>query len=623
MQKNSIAAVLIILVFLTSSGFASIGDVNQLFQTGEQAFKINNFEMAASHFAQAVKLAPQNIKSRFRYGQALFSLNRFNESFSQFQTVLENSPNNIIARVYLSENLIKLGRGPEAKAHLQWILMVQPGHVRASELLSEIADSGKETVPSGFQPLPVKDVAMTIQELEPSVEVESNQNLTVSKPVVSRAASGGKENKKEQKALPPIAIQAKNWDVLSFIAANSDSFLVNLEYGRYAIEKGDLNTAQERLKIAEKLAKKKQDTRRFLEVQILSSLVYVYSKDYLAFGKHLLKLKPLLSEQSYQSFLDIYNQARELKSDSELTRLAAGVAMGAGHYAVAAGLLQKSLAENPGDPLLINLLAEAQMQNLDYAGAEITLSEIARLDQKNAESYFNLARFYLTAVYKPEMARKCSEYGRTLNPDDPRFAVLLALLDYSEGKIDVGVARLQQLLPQLEDPSFRAVCQKIIEDGRYADSKNGSGRIDFTEVMALPGAGHAPKSSFSLIATDYLKRGSFFSAMRYFMMAQDLAEVGRTYLGLSSALHLSGEKKPAAIAAGFGLKALNTDLNQNPESSRANLYLALYHFERDELMQASQAVKRGLGGDADRNTRQRLTALLETINQPQELMKKN
>ncbi len=625
MQKNSIAAFCILLLHLVLPAFADLGEMKTIFQNGEQAFRNNNFEMAASHFARAIKLAPQDIRTRFRYGQSLFSLHRFNESYSQFQTVLENSPNNIIARVYLSENLIKLGRTEEAAAHLQWILKVQPGHARASELLGEIKNPGKESIPDGFQPLPVKDVELTADDPKIDLDETSKQVKPGKRAAATNRVENKKENKKENRkvALPPNAVAAESWDVSSFISENSNSFLVNLEYGRYAIEKGDLVTARERLKMSERLAKEQQDTRRFLEVQILTSLVYVYSKDFLAFGKHLMKLKPLLSEKSYQSFLDIYNQARELKTDSEITRLSSGVAMGAGHYAVAAELLKKALEQSPGDDLLLNLLAEAQMQNLDYSGAEITLSEIARQDQKNAESYFNLGRFYLTASYRPDMARKCSEYGRSLKPQDPRFSVLLALLDYSEGKIDTGVARLQQLLPQLDDPAFKSVCQRIINDGRYADSNNGSSRIDFAEIMALPGANHAPKSSFRLIATDYLKRGSFFSAMRYFMMAQDLAEVGRTYLGLSSALHLSKEERPAAIAAGYGLKALNEELVRNPQSARANLYLALYHFERDELMQAGQAVKRGLSSDADRNTRQRLTALLETIAQPEKMMKKN
>ena len=614
MQKNNIAAAILFFGLATSVASAAISDAGKLFQNGEQAFKNNDFEVAASRFAEAVKLAPQDTRTRFRYGQSLFSLSRYSESMNQFQTVLANSPNNIIARIYLCENLVKMGRPSEAEPHLNWILKIQPGHIRAAELLNEIKFDGKETVPEGFKPLPLKEAVQNKNENEQA------QPVKVAKTSLARKA---RKVEKPKKSLPPSAIETKTWDVASFIAANPESFMVNLEYARYSMEKGDLKTARERLAKAEKLAKNQQDTRRFLEVQILTSLVYVYEKDYLAFGKHLMKLKPLLSEQSYQSFLDIYNQAREMKNEMELTRLAAGVAMGAGHYAVASNLLKESLGQNPGDELLLSLLAEAQMQNLDYTGAESTLSEIARKDQKNAEAYFNLGRFYLTASYNPEMAKKCSEYGKSLRPDDPRFSVLLALLDYSEGKIDLGVARLRQLLPQVEDPSFKVICQRIIDDGRYADQTSGSARIDFAQIMALPGASHAPKSSYRILATDYLKRGSFFTAMRYFFLAQDLAEVGRTYLGMSSALHMGKEDRSAAIAAGYGLRALNDELSRNPESGRANLYLALYHFERDDFERANQVARNGLVGDSERNTRQRLTALLETMSQPEEAMKKN
>jgi cytochrome c-type biogenesis protein CcmH/NrfG len=615
LHRKTVAAVFIFICALNQICWGALTNINQLFSEGEKAFQVKDFKAAAQNFSKAVKLAPENLRTRFRYGQALFSLNQYSESYNQFQAILQNSPNNIVARVYLCENLIKLSRGAEAEAHLQWILKVQPGHDRAKELLSQLQNSGKEEIPSGFSPLPVKDVQVSIEE-------EAEEIQTIESAPETRTAKFSNQNfepEKKEEVLPPTAVDSNTWDVAQFIKSNEDSFLINLEYGRYSLERGDLQSARTSLARAERLAKSNQDTRKFLEVQILTSLALIYEKDFRAFGKHLMKLKPLLSKQSYKSFLNIYNQARELESEVEKVRLTAGIAMGAGHYAVASDLLKAALAQNPGDILLANLLAEAQMQNLDYRGAETTLSDIARQNQKNAESYFNLSRFYLTASYKPEMARKCAEYAKSLKPQDPRISVMLALLDYAEGRIDTGITRLKQLLPQLEDPGFKSICTRIIEDGKYADSTSGSKRIDFAEVMALPGAMHAPKSSYRLIAVDYLKNGSFFSAMRFFLMAQDLAEVGRTYLGLSSALHISGEEKSASIAAGFGLKALQDELSRNPYSSRANLYLALYHFERKEFTDAARAVKAGLNGDVDRGTGKRLTALLNSLNKTSEM----
>ncbi len=469
----------------------------------------------------------------------------------------------------------------------------------------------KEEIPDGFTPLPVKDVAIGLAEAQKEKPVVRQKAQKMTRKI-RQPGRGQKRLEEQTKDVPPAAQESNTWDVAKFVMANQGSFMVNLEYGRYCIEKGDLELAGEKLAVAEKLAIEKQNTRRFLEVQILNSLVYIYSLDFSGFGRHLVKLKPLLGKESYHSFLDIYNQARELNNETDMARLSAGVAMGAGHYAVAARLLKKAVVANPDNLLLLNLLAEAQMQNLEYRNAEATLQKIAQADQKNGESYFNLARFYLTASYKPDMARKCAMYARSLRPEDTRIGVMLALLDYAEGNIDAGLSRMHELLPRVEDQAFKAICQRIINDGKYADEAKET-KFDFIEILALPGAAHAAKSSYGLLATEYLQKGSYFSALRYFLMAQDIAEVGRTYLGLSSALNIAGEKQTSAVAAGYGLRALNEHLNREPDAARANLYLALYHFERDEFALADRAVKTGLHGNADRGTRQRLTALLNSL----------
>ena len=622
MYKKIFAAVFIFILVVSSICSASIGKNKNIFNQGEQAFHQHNYRLAAEKFAQAVKIDPDDLRTRFRYGQVLFSVNKYSDSLKQFQKILQKSPNNINARVFLCENMMKMQRAQEAKAHLEWILKVQPGHSKAENLLNKLKDGNfsqkpeattnsiesvefeKEEIPSGFQPLPIKDVD-EVQVSDSNQEFINNQEPLKQKKVAVNT---------EKRTLPPQATESQTWQIVDFLNQSSDSFLVNLEYARYAIEKDSLKIALQKLKKAEKLARNSQNTRKFLEVQILTGMVHIYKKDFSAFGQQLMKLKSMLSDESYKSFLNIYNQAGAIKEEAEKNRLAAGIAMGAGHYAVAARLLKQAVNYRPDDILLLNLLAEAQMQNLDYNGAENSLQKIAQLNQKNSEAYFNLARFYLTAVYKPEMARKCAEYAKSLQENDPRLSVILALLDYAEGKIDTGVARLQQLLPQLEDKGFKAVCNRIINDGRYADSKRTSQQIDFARIMALPGASHASIDSYGLVAADFLKRGSFFTAMKYFLKARDLAEIGRTYLGLSSALYTGGEKEAAAKAAGFGLKALDDELAKKPEHPRANLYLALYYFERDEFTMADNAIKKGLTGMGDRSTRKRLTSLLDTLN---------
>ncbi|MDD3145967.1 MAG: hypothetical protein PHD82_01585, partial [Candidatus Riflebacteria bacterium] len=143
----------------------------------------------------------------------------------------------------------------------------------------------------------------------------------------------------------------------------------------------------------------------------------------------------------------------------------------------------------------------------------------------------------------------------------------------------------------------------------------GNESIDFRHVLALPGAPHADKSSLRMLGEDCLKQGSFFTAMNYFKAADDTAEIGRTWLGIASALHSAGENSLAARAAGYGMLALKHELSVNPKNSRANLYLALYHYERDDRVAARQSIERGLASEnGEAGTRRRLTAILNAMN---------
>ena len=593
---------------------ASLKGFNKYFNTGEAAFSGKNYELAAKSFAKAVKENPKQIKSRFRYGQALFSLKNYSESYNQFQFILKTSPNNIPARIHLAENLINMGQKEVAKPHLAWILKVQPQHSKAKELISlceqasvspkiekPVVADGPEIIPQGFQPLPVKEVENENSDFKPFKAAEKNQ---VKKP------SKRKQNK--EKVLPPVAIKANTWDVSEFLRKVQDSFGVSLDYAKYSIEKGDLKTAQKYLVRAEKFAKHCQDPRKFLEVQVLTSLVLIYKKDFKTFGKQILNLKPLISEASYNSFLEIYNRAANISDSVELSRLVGGIAMGGGHFAVAEKMFSEVARIFPDDKLLLNLLAEAQVQNLNYDGAEKTLVQLAQSDSNDYEAYFNLSRFYLTAKLNPEYSKRYAGYAKQLRDGDIRVDVILALVDYAEGKINVGVERLKQLLPEVEDPGFKKICRKIIADGVKVE-KSRDTQVDFAEILALPGASHAPKDSYKFVAKDYLRKGSFLTAMKYFLKSRDMAEVGRTYLGISSSLASAGEKEASAIAAGFGLFALEEELAKNPGSPRANLYYALYSFERKDLVTARRLIERGLAANADRSTRRRLTLLLNNL----------
>lgn len=619
------------------------------FNAGEDAFNRCDYVTAVSQFQQALNLFPAQLRPRFRLGQAFFKLQRYPEGINVMQTVLQAHPNNIAARIMLAQGLIAVSQGEMARPHLEWVLQVQPEHAEARQLIASLAYSaptspavlsapgpqsanregfgsqGAEQIPAGFQPLPVRpapegeiDLALSAAPA-PVAAPDGNTQTTRSVPRPKQAT----------RALPPDIKPAPTWQVAEFLRRAKGSYGVDLAFSKYCLEKDDLVTAQQHLDAAEKVAARSRETRKFLEVQVHKSLLFLYQGDLRRFGEQLMRLQSLLSKETYASFLEIYNQGNQATSSLDLSKLIGGVAMGAEHYAVAARILADVWLARPDDTLSGHMLAEAQLNSDDFAGAERTLLLLAQTAPKDPEVAINLGRFYLTARFQPQMARRYVNWAASLSPQDARIPLLQALLDYAEGKIQVGLARLRKSQEAVSDPEFQALCEKIIGDGEKIVNGQGAKNTDFRQVLALPGSPHATPDTTLLRGESYLKRGSYFLALKEYMKAKDLAEIGRTYLGISSYLWNLGERDASVTAASFGVKALADVLERSersrgktedgdPLAARAHLYLSLYHLEREHAEKAKQHAQQGLRLQPSAETRRRLSAVLSVSAKPAE-----
>jgi tetratricopeptide (TPR) repeat protein len=604
--------------------FGSISPVNREaflahFEAGEAAFGQRRFDEAVTCFTKALAIQPDQVRPRFRLGQALQALGRTEESVAQFATILGKHPNHVTARVALAQGLIGLGRTAEAQQQLAWILQIQPEHAEARALMASLeggtratvaaaapaaaapGEDGREDVPAGFQPLPMRPGVVVDDE-------PASRKGTARSPAPSPAPAPAKD---PAAPVPPPARAVSTWKVADFLQQTKGAYGVNLEYARFCLEKGELDKAADHLREAEEAALKIRDTRRFLESQIHRSLLNLYRLDVREFGQQLFKLKPLLSKETYASFLEVYNRAQNASSPRDVARLVGGVALGAEHYAVAARLFSDLLRQMPGDQFLARMLAEAQMGLRDYAGAEQTLVQIMRANPQSAEAAMNLAKFYLTARFDPAEAARYLDLADRLAAGDPRVEVMRALLLCVQGKLREGQAALRQGLERTQDPQIQILAGRVLAEFERVERQGG--RVDVAALLALPGSRGNQAEDLKAIGEDFLKRGSYFMALRCFHEARDLAEIGRAYLALASHLFAAGDAETSALAAGFGLQALREELKRNPGCARANLYLALYHFERREHKQARERVEAGLQVQAEASTRRHLRALYNKV----------
>ncbi len=621
-------------------------DLRSHLKYAQALFSLSKYDESQSHLQTVLQNSPNNIIARLFLAENYAQLGNKDAAKEQLSWILNVQPNHARAKALYAEitgepivpekenasvEAAETAEKPEVeKAPAQEAdsvadkAVVEDNH--AEVLYSEKDDKAQDNV----EPVADNDdeieaeieVKDPYQSAKPSEEEKSDKladasilknddNMTFT-PYVAGQTKKPVMTMVEKPKMPAAREDIKNTDLKSFFDAGKNSFVVALEKTRYEIEKGDLDAAEKTVELAGKIARAEDKTRNILETQIFKSLIMIYKCEYEKFGKNLLTLKPALSTESYQSFLDIYSQSEAAKSEDDKRRLAAGVAIGAGHNAVVANLLKPIFDKNPGDTILAGMLSEAQFHNYDYEGAGETLRRFAEAQPENSEAQFNLARFYLTADYKPELARKYATLASDLKPEDPRNGIILGLTDYSEGKVNEGIARIKSLMETVEDTSLKAICQRLIADGEANAGENASQK--FIAMLALPGSSHGDKAALRYVGEDELKAGSYFSAIDKFAKADEGVEIGRVYLGLASALTSAGETEMAATAAGYGVKLLKEEMSKGKSLSRASLYMALYNYERGDKDSAIASVDIGMNSkDLDRSTYKKLIGLYESL----------
>lgn len=629
LNKNILTIIILALFFFSLPQMSTAAEEGNLRNKAEEAYYDGNYEDAAIYYQKLLRMAPANLRARMRYGKILYKLGKHIESLEQFTLLRSNSNENITTHEYLARNYLKTDNHDKARKSLRIILRNFPEHEYARKLLIDL-DVSADTPAKDIIAAPgrQKEPSTTIEKekiekegvKEEKVEKEKVEKVFVKEKVVNNnkvspdiLMAPAKKYTITKKDWP---IESQNhlmgWDIADFLELTRSSFLVNYKYARFALEAGDITRATISLRRAIENARSQRNTTDFIEAQKLKCLIHVYNLDFNAFGKHLFRLQPAINRNTYQSFLNIYNNGESLKCELQKARLAAGVAMGAGHYKIASNLFSKVHFANPGDTLIANLLAESQVQSMNYRDAQKTLKTLAKA-QNSSTAWIKLAKFHLTATYDPSKVKQYLKKASEIDSNDPGISLIQALKDYSTGNIDKGIKGIKNVLPKLESKEHRKLCEIIISKGFFSHKASEEYQKEFIELLALPGARHASKCSYRKLGNEFLSSGSVFSAMRYYLIAKEPAESGRAYLALSSALKDSNEHEAARISESFGLNALSEELSLNPYSSRANLYLTIYFRESGNIEKARQIAIRGLKDTQVTREKLQLEVLLKSM----------
>jgi tetratricopeptide (TPR) repeat protein len=130
----------------TDDGFGDMAaDPIKLFELGQHAHGLGEFEKALAFYEQAIKVRPEFPEAEFQRGNALVSLGRFTEAEAAFRRSIQLKKNWSLPYSTLGALLMRVGRDREAEPMFREALVVDPKDNVALRMLSEIRLRGGDT----------------------------------------------------------------------------------------------------------------------------------------------------------------------------------------------------------------------------------------------------------------------------------------------------------------------------------------------------------------------------------------------------------------------------------------------------------------------------------------------
>ena len=130
----------------TDDGFGDMAaDPVKLFERGQHAHGLGEFEKALEFYEQAIKVRPEFAEAEFQRGNALVSLGRFAEAEAAFRRSIELKKSWSLPYSALGALLMRSGRDREAEPMFREALVVDPKDNVALRMLSEIRLRGGDT----------------------------------------------------------------------------------------------------------------------------------------------------------------------------------------------------------------------------------------------------------------------------------------------------------------------------------------------------------------------------------------------------------------------------------------------------------------------------------------------
>src|SRR6266850_793857 len=199
----------------TDDGFGdTAADPVKLFELGQHAHALGEFEKALGFYEQAIKVKPEFPEAEFQRGNALISLGRFAEAETAFRRSIQLRKNWSLPYSALGALLMRGGRDREAEPLFREALLVDPKDNVALRMLSEIRLRGGDTREAldFARRATSNDEAPASAWIVQAIAERANGDKNAAKNILDRVLSGDAGNLAALMERADILAEEKNYD---------------------------------------------------------------------------------------------------------------------------------------------------------------------------------------------------------------------------------------------------------------------------------------------------------------------------------------------------------------------------------------------------------------------------
>lgn len=644
-------------------------------------YREQKFTIARDHLAEVLKTAPTYLPALFLSGSIEYALGNLQTAEAHLNKVVKAAPNHVPAIRLLAASQLRLGRADDAARTLAPALKTAPQDVGVHMVAGEIA-------------LAKKAFAEATEHFEAAAKIKPNSATIRAQLGLSRLGQGDTRaladlqsasvmangNSRADTLIILTQLKNKQYDAaLSSIASLEKKHGVNPLSWNYrgAAYLGKQDTAQARASFGQAL---KLDPAFFPAAANLARLDMRDKQPNQARQRFeaILKIQPVhlnamlaladlaFSNKDEKTYMGWLEKAATTHTQAIEPRvLMARHLLAKGEVPQAMALAREAANIQPGNPVTLDMLGDAQFASKDFENAQATYRKLVDLDPTKPEPRLKLAQIQAT-LKRPDDARKTLREALRLKPD-------LLAAQYMLGDLDIKASRyqdahkmarqIQQQVPNspagwmLEGDTASAAKQYAVAVAAYerAYKLQPSSETLVRLVQALtragrPGEGEARLNAWLAshpkdinmrlyLAESLISRGQTQAAAAHYLILNQQSPNNFLVLNNLASLLSVNDKRALSFAEqayklkpdhpavmdtlgwllvqqgqeARGIKLLKEALSLAPDSADIHYHLAAAFFKTGDRTRARSELERLLGSGVAFSQQQQARALLSQL----------